>query len=149
MENVFNVASFFIKKGEENHQYMTHLKLQKLCYYAKAWGLAILDRAIFVEEFEAWVHGPVSTTLFQRYKNYGFNFIFSDELEQEHEFEPEIKQLLEAVWQTYGHIDAKVLEGLTHSESPWIDAREGLKDYEYSNNLINEHGMKVFYRKRL
>ena len=36
--SVFDIANWFLTKGQ-----MTHKKLQKLCYYAKAWYLALYD----------------------------------------------------------------------------------------------------------
>ena len=49
--------------------------MQKLCYYAKAWYLAINDANIITEPFEAWVHGAVQPALYQKYKVYGFGYI--------------------------------------------------------------------------
>ncbi len=37
MNNIFDVADWFLSK-----EAMPHKKLQKLCYYYKAWGLALL-----------------------------------------------------------------------------------------------------------
>nr|WP_145402944.1 type II toxin-antitoxin system antitoxin SocA domain-containing protein [Paenibacillus xylanexedens] len=148
MEKINNIADYFIKKGEDNNQFMTHLKLQKLCYYAQAWSLAIYNKPLVNEEFEAWVHGPVNNSLYRRFRTYGFDFIFSDDRLSSENLSPETLNLLDAIWRTYGHLDAKVLEGLTHSEEPWIEARKGLKDYEYSNNAIKQLTMKTFYKKR-
>ncbi len=39
---------------------MSHLKLQKLLFYAQALHLAYFDEPIIEDDFEAWVHGPVS-----------------------------------------------------------------------------------------
>ena len=38
---------------------MSHLKLQKILFYCQAYHLAYFDKALFNEDFEAWVHGPV------------------------------------------------------------------------------------------
>ena len=54
MTSIFEVARFFLTKES-----MTHLKLQKLCYYAQAWYLTIYGQRLFNEEFQAWLHGPV------------------------------------------------------------------------------------------
>lgn len=38
--NVFDVANYFISRADkESGSFMTHLKLQKLVYYAQAWSL--------------------------------------------------------------------------------------------------------------
>ena len=33
---------------------ITHLKLQKLIYYAQAWSLALKGKTLFEEEIQAW-----------------------------------------------------------------------------------------------
>ncbi|MGN0639342.1 MAG: Panacea domain-containing protein [Oscillospiraceae bacterium] len=62
---ITDVANWFLSKES-----MTHKKLQKLCYYAQAWGLALFNLRITDSRFEAWVHGPVSPGLFQLYKEF-------------------------------------------------------------------------------
>lgn len=57
---------------------MTHMKLQKLCYYAKAWYLAIYGENIITEPFEAWVSGAVQPLLYHKYKIYGLGYIFKN-----------------------------------------------------------------------
>lgn len=49
---------------------ITHLKLQKLVYYAQAWSLALPARGVplFDEEMQAWAHGPVAESLFQEHR---------------------------------------------------------------------------------
>ena len=50
---------------------MSHKKLQKLCYYAVAWHYALYDSQLVEnDEFEAWIHGPVSPSLWHEYKDY-------------------------------------------------------------------------------
>ena len=68
--DIFDLADAFL-----SIESMTHKKLQKLCYYAKAWYLALYDENLVNEAFEAWVHGAVQPDLYQKYKPYGFNYI--------------------------------------------------------------------------
>ena len=62
---VFEAAEWFLHKKS-----FTHKQLQKLCYYAQAWHLALLNRPLFDEEFQAWIHGPVCPTLYAHYVDY-------------------------------------------------------------------------------
>ena len=43
------------------------LKLHKLLYYVQAWSLAYGNGRVFEEDFQAWVHGPVSRQIFDRF----------------------------------------------------------------------------------
>ena len=69
-----DVAHFFLSKIDvESGEVITHLKLQKLIYYAQAWFLAFFARPLFHDSFEAWQHGPVVRKLYFHYKDFGFN----------------------------------------------------------------------------
>ena len=72
MLNCFDIADYFVRLANETGDYISNLKLQKLVYYAQAWYLAISDEALFEEDFEAWVHGPVIPELYQEYKSFGW-----------------------------------------------------------------------------
>ena len=59
MFTIFDIANWFLSK-----EGMTHKKLQKLCYYAQAWYLALYKNKLIDGYFEAWVHGPVNSSLY-------------------------------------------------------------------------------------
>ena len=46
-----------------------HLKLQKLLFYVDAWHLAFFDQPLVDEDFRAWVHGPVLTSVWHAVKD--------------------------------------------------------------------------------
>ena len=58
------LAKWFISRVErDSGDDITHLKLQKLLYYAQAWHLAHTNAPLFNKEIKAWTHGPVVTTV--------------------------------------------------------------------------------------
>ena len=136
---VFEVARWFLHKKS-----FTHKQLQKLCYYAQAWHLALLDRPLFAEEFQAWIHGPVCLDLYSFYADYGWNKI--DRLTGDApQFEGDSLQVLKAVYRTYSKLSGAQLEALTHSEKPWQVARGDIPPYEPSTNVISNDVMRQFY----
>ena len=138
--DVFDLAKAFL-----SIESMTHKKLQKLCYYAKAWYLALYDENIVDEAFEAWVHGAVQPLLYQKYKIYEFGYIpMFAEVESLPE---EFVSFAQQIYDSYGELDGDDLERLNHSEKPWINARKGLKPWQGCNNIINENDMKEYYRE--
>ena len=141
MFDIFEVADEFL--GIES---MTQKKLQKLCYYAQGWYVAITDRRLFNDQIQAWVHGPVSPKLYERYKMFGFNKIPKKESKAT---DDELKGIVKEIYRIYGKLDGGQLEELTHKEMPWINAREGLEAYESSTNAINIHDMKSFFKSKL
>ena len=144
--DITDVADWFLLKGN-----MSNKKIQKLCYYAEAWSLTLLDQDIADHsEFEAWVHGPVNRTLYQIYDGYGWNLLTITNYEEvksrlELLFSSEQVEVLEAVWDTYGEYGADQLEALTHTERPWLEQRTGLGKFESSHNVISSTTMKEYY----
>lgn len=133
------VADWFLAKSK-----MSPKKLQKLVYYFQAWGNALLHYPVIDDtQFEAWPHGPVSPELYQEYKMYGWTEIEQhDPVSVESE---DLVELLESVWITYGDKSANELEALTHSESPWRNARGALGQWDHSNEPITDDDMRSFY----
>jgi uncharacterized phage-associated protein len=125
---------------------ITHLKLQKLVYYAQAWSLALLDRPLFDEVVEAWTHGPVVESVFQRFKDAGWENL--PRLARKTEIDQQTVLLLRGVLATYGEHTARFLEDLTHREAPWQSAREGLSPTSRSRRVIPASVMKSYYRRQ-
>ena len=141
MFDIFEVADEFLAIES-----MTQKKLQKLCYYAQGWYVAITDRRLFNDQIQAWVHGPVSPKLYERYKMFGFNKIPKKKSKATHD---ELKGIGKKIYRRYGKLDGDQLEELTHKEMPWISAREGLEAYESSTNAISIDDMKSFFKSKL
>ena len=136
---ITDIADWFLSKEE-----MTHKKLQKLCYYAVAWGWALMGKSIAKnDQFEAWVHGPVSPAIFRKYTAMGWNNL--ERVEKVKDMPEDVTELLEAVWFTYGNKSGNELEALSHSEKPWIEARNGLANHERSSTPIDANTMREFY----
>ena len=147
--SIIDISLWFLLKER-----MSNKKIQKLCYYAQALSLALYDRPIANDAtFQAWVHGPVSPVLWERYRNFGWKELNLSPLginranKQSKCFDSEQLEVLETTWATYGKFSADELERLTHSEKPWLEQREGLGQFESSRNVISEKTMKIFYRK--
>ena len=139
--DIFDIANWFLEKER-----MSHKKLQKLCYYAVAWGYALLKRPIcHNDEFQAWAHGPVSPILNEKYKGNAWA-----ELSPDDDFECNLDNitldLLESIWITYGHHTGNSIAALTHTELPWLNARMGLAGDEPSTTRVEPDDMQKFYQ---
>ena len=138
---IFEVADWFLHKKS-----MTHKQIQKLCYYAQAWHLALLNQPLFEEEMQAWIHGPVCPQLYQKYHGYGWQEI-EKRSGKSPDFPKKTLQVLNSVYDTYGKLDGAQLEALTHSEMPWQKARGGLSPLEPSTEAIKHKDMREYYVK--
>lgn len=144
--SVFDVANYFLTRVEvEAGSVMTHLKLQKLCFYAQVWHTVFTGKPMFNERFEAWAHGPVSPRLWQEYKGYSYHPIPAPETFDFGIFTDAQLKTLKEVWDAYGDYDAKYLERLTHSEEPWIMSRESCLPGAACDNEITLDSMREYY----
>jgi len=145
--DIFDVAKYFRCKVDiDAGSVMTHLKLQKLVYYAQAWHLALYDEPLVESEFRAWAHGPVNYELYNEYRDYGADPIGLPTNFSTKSIPAPIREHLDDVWDTYGKYDAKYLEDMTHAELPWKEARGELSPWAACNVPIKEETMKQFYR---
>ena len=138
--SVFDISDWFLKKGN-----MTQKKLQKMCYYAQAWCYALNGYRLMNSDFQAWIHGPVSPALYEKFRRFGYDTIkikgnVNIELDKQDE------ELLEDVWETYGDRTGNALEALTHREAPWIEARKGYSENERCTVVISPESMKRYYK---
>jgi len=141
-----DVADYFIRRAHESGEPITNLKLQKLVYYAQAWHLALYGEPLVEERFEAWVHGPVSPLLYDRFRAYRWNPI--DEDVAMPTLPERVRMHLEEVQEAYGGFSAIDLERMTHVEDPWLDARGDLDPTAPSHAPISEEAMQRYYASR-
>lgn len=134
------IAKWFLNhvrqlNSEEDEEYLTNLKLQKLLYYAQGSSLAILNKPLFDDRIEHWTHGPVVPTVYYEYSENKGNPILYDE-DYTESIDPETNQLLNDVYETFGCYSAWGLRTMTHNEDPWkntsrnqVISQESIKDY--------------------
>lgn len=139
MTSIFELAKAFFSIEQ-----MTNAKLQKLCYYAKAWHLALYDENLIDEPFEAWVHGPVSPVLYDKYKDYDWDKIA--EIVDKSDVPADLLKYVEQIYDAYGHLDGDDLEVVSHRELPWMEARKDKRAWESCDTIISEDTMKSFYK---
>ncbi|HSW71974.1 MAG TPA: type II toxin-antitoxin system antitoxin SocA domain-containing protein [Chlamydiales bacterium] len=138
-----DVADFLISESRERGDIITNLKLQKLLYYAQAWHLALKDKPLFEEDFQAWIHGPVLPSQYKRFKASEWRPIL-EEINSPNLALP-IKEHLKEVVDVFGIETATALELMTHNELPWQEARKGIPADQPCTASISKVTMKSFY----
>lgn len=154
--NKETVADWFIQQSHQTDITITPKKLQKLLYYAYAWGLVFLNETsddlrnkLFDGSFEAWVHGPVDADVYQEYKKYGYQPIKEPIKNKINIDDENAEDVISQVWSVYGRFEADELEALTHHEEPWIKARHGLDPLTSTNARLNDEIIFNFYGSKL
>ena len=140
-KSVFDVAAYILQVLGP----VTHMKLQKLVYYAQAWSLVWDESPIFNDRIEAWANGPVVPKLFARLKG-KFKVAKTDlRAGDPNKLDPTQKETLRLVIDFYGPKSSQWLSDLTHMEDPWKDARAGLAPGERGSNEITTDTMAWYY----
>lgn len=139
-----NVIRYIIYKSEE----ITPLALQKLLYFSQSFYMVFNNDLLFEDDCEAWVHGPVYSDIYHKYKNHGYNPIEENlsDYEVNNLLEDE-KALIDIVISNFGCYSGKILENMTHIEEPWRKMRKGLAPEEKSRKVINKKVIKQYFEK--
>ena len=152
--NINLVADYVILRLNSDEKInLINLKLQKLLYYVQAWSLGINKERFLDCSFEAWVHGPVSRELYNRFKDnrslYSFITI-SDVINTNPEasINKEDIEFINYILDNYAGFSGAELESMTHKELPWQEARKGVLPMQACNNVISENTMKNYYGER-
>lgn len=135
--------------AEEEPEFLTHLRLQKLLYLAQGWSLAMRNKALFNERIEAWAHGPVVPAVYKEFKLYGEKPIDPTLVLAASKINVDERKFLSAMWGSYKKYSSSSLRQMTHEHEPWVNARKGLKPSEVCHTEITRGAMKAYFTKLL
>lgn len=151
--NINDIADYIILRlTSEEDVSLVNLKLQKLLYYVQAWSLGINGSTMFEGKFQAWVHGPVNRTIYDRFYHkslYGF-------IDREDVMNPVVMESLaetdiefiDYILENYAGYNGTQLEKMTHEELPWREARGNIALTSRCTTEISEESMKTFYGEK-
>lgn len=144
-ERMQSVISVLFRYLEE----VTPLMLQKLLYYIQGLSFALNRKEMFSEDCEAWVHGPVYRKVYDLFKEFQYNPIedprFSVFDGAEKVLRDEDVRVIHLVADTFGSLNGKMLEYITHHEDPWCSAREGIDADIPSDELIQKESISRYF----
>jgi uncharacterized phage-associated protein len=152
--NINDVCNYIILKTKNAGEGLSVLKLQKLLYYSQAWHLAFYDERLFEGKFQAWVHGPVSREIYDRFSSTKslYSEVMLKDVPEDFDLNcvPEDKQShIDDILEVYAKYRGSQLEELTHREEPWLEARKGYRSSERCETEISEDTMRRYYAKRI
>lgn len=148
--DIFKVADYLIYKSHTlNNNPITLFKLHKLLYYAQAKHLSLTNHKMFDNDFFAYPHGPVIVEINNKYKQYGLNPI-PNHVTDYSDISNVHVNILDDIWNTYGHLNAKQLEMIISKEKPWREARGQFlhnNTYVISDKIIDPQHMKNLFKR--
>lgn len=142
---LLTISYIFERAGE-----VTPLALQKLLYFIQGLYMVHYNKALYSEDCEAWVHGPVYEMVYDMFKSFKFNPIEDERFavfkNRFHELSEEERQTIDLVVESFGMYSGKVLEQVTHSETPWCEARKNCLPGEISHEIITKETIKDYFQ---
>jgi len=116
-----NVAYYVLSEYDG----ITPLKLQKLLYYLKAWGL-VASKNLFDGKFEKWTHGPVNAEVYRMFKDFkGDTIKLPTEFKFKEPFSGEQKITADFILDCYSQYSAITLSAMSHADMPWKNTQPG------------------------
>lgn len=120
-----NVSEYLLKlSGDNEHNDMTNLKLQKLLYYIQGTSLVLQGQRMFNEDIVKWQYGPVVPDVYHHYKQHGSSFI-TPSSDSDINIPTEFVKIINDVYGFFGKYNAITLMHYTHNEKPWIETEMG------------------------
>ena len=145
--NEEDIAGFFLAVTDPDYgSLLTNLKLQKLCYYAAGIIAAVRqndEHPLFHEPLKAWKHGPVLESLYQKFKDYGASGIPQPEEFDFAKIDDRDKEVLDDVFDHFGQFSAWKLREMTHSEKPWLEARQS------ADHIISNEKLRLYFSEHV
>lgn len=137
------VAQYFLAlQDEDAGDLISHMKLQKLLYYAQGLSLAMTGAPLFPERIAAWQHGPVVPDIYHAFKGWGGNPIPIEEGDNRTIRDEGVIDFLNEVYDVFGQYSAWKLRNMTHQEAPYQEAED-------SQGEISQDSMQRFFRRYL
>ena len=138
---------FLVKIDTTSGDTISNLKMQKLCYLAQGWSLALLGRPLFDDAIQAWGLGPAIPTLFRRFKPYRWGALDAYKLRTnpDEKLDAEELELLDWIWKKYGRHSGSELKYLTRRQAPWKEAYGDTEPPFRSYEEVTQASMKAYF----
>lgn len=135
-----DVIAYIIQKCGD----ITPLALQKALYYMQGFYYAFNKEYLFLDECEAWAHGPVYRDVYHKYRNQSslmqkYNYAEAALSDAE-------KAVLDSVMQHLCCYSGNVLESFTHKEAPWQKARGDLPMQVGCERIIPKEWIGTYFQ---
>lgn len=128
---------------------VTPLALEKLLSFSNGVNYALNGNQLIYDESQAWAHGPVYPYMYNKYKKYGYNpidnGIYSNHGCMLSKLSNDEIRAIDMVINTFGLYSPKILEMISHFQTPWKEKRVGYKEEGVGKEVIDENSVKRFY----
>jgi uncharacterized phage-associated protein len=129
------VANWFIEQNRTDPSELTHLKIQKMLYFAQGWYLAYHNVPLFEDPIEAWKYGPVVRSVYFALNDRPKNESLTEPIEgyvlhgtdyaawgfpEMTSRDDDAEDFMRFIWRSYSKMEAWKLVSISHARnSPW------------------------------
>ena len=141
-DKIICVTKYILNKLED----VTNLAVQKLLFNCQLFSYAINDKALFKDDCQAWMYGPVYPNIYYKFKKYDYSNINKHEF-KDYSFEligDDDKKVIDCVIACFGKYSGLALKEMSHKTTPWIKARNGLLDTTPSDRTIKKKDIESY-----
>jgi uncharacterized phage-associated protein len=158
---VVAIVNWLIDKNASNPANLTHLKIQKLLYFAQGHHLAKFNAPLFEDDFQAWRYGPVVDRVYHQLKYYGGDVIdtklqdYSGPAKSSVPFaaaaaiDPDDRQtldFLEEIWPIYSPINPWGLVSMSNRDNgPWRKIADAISSWETKSKIVPKELIKLHF----
>lgn len=143
ISDIDEVANYLIQESKNG---ITHRELQKLLYFSQGFYLANYEAPLFAENMDAWEYGPVNSSIWRRFKQYGYKPLGVAADASTSTLSEKKKEFLAGILSSFLVLGQSTLIDMSHTDYPWernyIQGRNNLieKDLisEYFKNFDNK-----------
>lgn len=136
----FDTAQYLVNKFTPLYGGVSPMKLQKMMYYLKAWGL-VAGTPLVLSAFEKWDCGPVAPDLYNNYRKLGKSPIpITPEYTKLNNYDPYECSLLDFIAESYAPFHTTTLSKIINSEDPYIEAQQ--------MSIISDDIIRLFYSRQ-
>lgn len=163
------VTNYILDRAEASGIEVSPMKLLKLLYYSHGWHLALTNEPLLNEYIEAWQYGPVVTSVYHDFKQFGNNpikkyrmlsakpkliggglKIVKPELDGDDQASKNARAVIDRVIELYGDYTAIQLSNMTHTPgSPWSVTWESMGEQKRMGKDIDDDLIKEHFRKQI
>lgn len=136
-------------QADPNAEELTQMKAMKLLYYIQAASLVVTGHRMFKDDIVAWKYGPAVESVHNKYihQRVIVGYVDNQSLNDYRELQSDSQtaDILNSIYDIYGHSSAYDLMRQTHSERPWKETKQSevisddkIKSYFKDVFVINE-----------
>ena len=134
-----DVANYLIL---ESNTAISHRELQKILYFSQGFYLAKYDEALFESDIDAWKFGPVSGTIWGRFKSFGYQNLSVSQDASIATLSKEKKEFLTFIMSLFLVLGETMLIDMSHTDYPWE------RNYIAGiNKLIEKEEIKEYFQE--